>query len=315
VLDAMEKLVLFVMLDRADDDGVLWYANETIAEKASLTSRGVQKVVDRLIAKCIVRKMPRRNATNYYIVQMDKLPAVLAKPRRPKEGTALDFLSQPEPDLFESTGERGSGVTGERGSTTGERRSVRGERGSPDSLNDSSNDSHGSGRAATDDPDDELYELVLTGWNALASRVEALAPCRSLSDARKRLIQLRTEEWIKQAWVGSESNEPPAVQVWKHVFAQIEGSRFLTGVKTDWAIPGIDWILKAGNFLKIMEGNYGRGSDSTNPAIARGHPGGERSAVEAGREALGALRDARQRRSAEDGRAGGHSRSPADAHS
>jgi Helix-turn-helix domain len=304
VLDAMEKLVLFIMLDRADDDGVLWYAVQTIAEKASLTTRGVQKVVDRLIGKGLIKRMPRRNATNYYVVLIDKLPAIEPRAKRPKEGTLLDMLSQPEPDLFGMTGERGSGVR--VNDVPGGVNDVpfRGEPRSPDSTIDSTNDSHGVGGAETLTEEQELYDLVVAGWNAVASRVEAISPIRMLTEPRKRLIELRTEEYLRDACL-PESNLSPAEQLWAYVFDCIERSRLLTGKKTDWSVPNIDWILKASNFLKIMEGNYGRGADATDSAQSRSSNSSDRSAVAAGAEALALVRNARERRDqGADGAAG-----------
>ena len=294
-VDSSEKFVLTVMADRADDEGLLWYAVETIAQKTSFTERAVQKIMDRLIAKGLVKKLQRRNRSNYYVIQVDKFPHVERK-RKPKEQGPAEFVAEldVEPDLF-GTGERRSG-TGERRSSTGERRSGTGEPGSPDSLIDSLNDPLMDAREGALE---SLEDFIVRHWNELAEKHEALAPVRPpLSPARKKLIESRTDDGLA-SWTDVETPRT----LWKRIIETVESSRLLTGQKLDWA-ASLDWILGPKNFAKILGGNYGHGHDSTdNPP-----PGsGGRSAVAAGREARSLVERSRQRRRPDAGGAGGHS--------
>lgn len=287
-LDASEKWVLTVMADRADDEGVLWYAIETIADLTSYSPRGVQKIMDRLIAKALVKKMLRRDQSNYYIIALDKFPYIERKSRPKEKGQREKLLAEldAEPDLF-GTGERRSGVTGEPGSATGERRSATPERGSPDSLNDSLIDSPTDAHAR--EGGEAIEELILRSWNELAGKHEALPPVRFLSDARKTLIAQRTDEWAKQdrgdGWPWT------ARGLWEQAMREIGGSKLLTGQKTAWA-PSLDWVLKKSNFAKIIGGNYGHGHDKIGALPAGGNG---RSAVAAVRAARQLTNSARQR--------------------
>jgi hypothetical protein len=282
-LDSSEKLVLTIMADRADADGLLWYAVATIADLTSFTERAVQKIMDRLIVKGIVKKLPRADRSNYYVIQMDRFPHIERK-KRPKELGPKQFIAEldAEPDLF-GTGEPGSG-TGERRSSTGERGSLTGESRSPDSLNDPLNDSLIPGGT------DSVVQFVLRRWNELAEKHNALAPARLLSPARQRQIELRTDEWLTTV---TAADDDPSMEhaLWRQVFEAVDSSRLLTGTKTDWA-PTLDWVLGPKNFAKIMEGNYGQGNDAVGTVSAAG---GDRSAVAAASDARVAVGQARQR--------------------
>lgn len=276
-LDSSEKWVLTIMADRADDEGVLWYAVETIADLTSMSGRGVQKIMDRLIAKGFVRKIHRRDKSNYYIIALDKFPYVELKKRPKEQGQREQLLAEldAEPDLF-GTGERRSGVG--VNDVPGRVNVVpnRGEPGSPDSLNgDSLNDSLTNAHAR--EGGDSIEDTIIQSWNALADQHDKLATVRlKLSEDRKRQIELRTNEGIAQL---PGIHDP--FTVWRFVFEQIGKSKLLTGQKTAWA-ASFDWILKKANFAKIIGGNYGHGHDEIG-TITAGTNG--RSAVAAVREA------------------------------
>lgn len=285
-LDPSEKLVLTIMADRADADGLLWYAVDTIADMTSFTNRAVQKIIERLIVKGFVRKLQRTNRSNYYVIVLDMLPAV-DKVKRAKELGPAEFVAQledpAEPDLF-GTGERGS-VTGEPRSSTGERRSVTGESGSPDSLIDPSNDS-------LTDPigagDDFLVHQVVKTWNGLAGEFELLAEITVVSDQRRSAIIRRAEEFAGR-FEGTKDERK--LKVWEAALTVVKSSRLLTGQKLDW-VSSFDWVTKKSNFLKIMEKNYGRGEDAIGSQPTRSS---DRSASAAGSAALGVVERARER--------------------
>lgn len=276
-LDSYEKLVLLIMCDRADEDGLLWYANETIARKCSMTKRGVQKVMDRLVGMGLVRKMHRHDRSNFYIINVDMLPRAERQPRPAKEMGPVEYLEE-EPDLFAGgRGERGSSRRGERGSARGERGSIRGEPGSPDSLTDPD--------MIPESSDARLCRLVSEGWAVLLQQYPDMAPFPPLTDERKRGIVRRTDEHL-----GKSTNDDARAGLWAHVFRQIGGSKLLTGAATDWPGASLDWLLKKANFGKVVGKQYGNGRDAIGTAGR-----GDRSAVEAGHEALGLVRGYRGR--------------------
>lgn len=276
-LDSSEKWVLTIMADRADDDGMLWYAVSTIAEKTSLTDRGVQKIMDRLITKGLVKRVHRTDRSNYYLIQVDRFPHV-DRVKKPKEAGPKEFIAplDEEPDLF-TTGERRSSGTGEPGSATGERRSETGEPGSPNSLSDSLSDSL--------IPSEDVAQLVIDLWSELASRHVALQHAPPLSEKRRDRILERTRDGRK------EFPDLGEREFWSAYFERVGNSRLLTGQKLDWA-PTFDWLIGPKNFEKVLGDNYGQGIDAIG-AVSKA--GGDRSAVAAASDARRAVAEARQR--------------------
>lgn len=306
-LDASEKLVLLSLADRADDEGVCWYAVETICRKSSLSRRGVQKVLARLCARQLLRKVHRHDLSNYYVIPVDKFPDVNNRPRPAKERGSLQYLED-EPDLFVERGERGARRRSERGSDRGAPETARGAPGAPNSLSDSLIDTKPSAGAR----EETLPEMVVRCWNALAADHEALATFNGeLSPSRISKIEARAGEWIGRSLAtGLATVEDASAEhtVWRIAFEQIARSKLLTGQKIDWA-PTLDWVLGPKNFNKIMEGNYGHGHDRigspTNDASGR-------SAVKAGQSALELVERARNR--AGRAGAGGYQSRSASAH-
>lgn len=87
--------------------------------------------------------------------------------------------------------------------------------------------------------DDERLtpEMVLEAWNELAAeigkpKVRDFTPERR-SNVKARIAQFELDDFVA-------------------VFANIRASQFLR----DWKSLGFDWVIRKGNFLKILEGNY-----------------------------------------------------------
>jgi hypothetical protein len=232
-LDASEKLVLLSLADRADDEGVCWYAVETICRKSSLSRRGVQKVISRLCARQLLRKVRRHDLSNYYVIPVDKFPDVENRQRPAKEKGSLQYLEE-EPDLFQERGERGAPRRSAPGSVRGERGTVRGEPGAPDSLIDSLIDTKPDAGAR-----ETIPQMIVRRWNELAAQHGALAPFNAeVTPERLSKIDARTSEGRASLVVEAKTNNvlsDPDRIVWDHVFETIGGSKLLTGQKTDWA--------------------------------------------------------------------------------
>lgn len=241
-LDTYEKIVLMIMADRADEEGLLWYANETIARKCSMTKRGVQKVLDRLITRLIVRKMHRHDRSNFYIINVDRLPR-MERPAKPsKEVGPMDYLAdEEEADLFADRGEHGSSrgkSRGERGSIRGEPGSVRGEPGSPDSLTDPTMIRNLYAR--------EIADHFAQQWNLRLAVFPKIAQIE-ITDRRWSKLHARlTDRGIK------DGDTPAAKSLVDELIGKIEGSPFLCGEVKEWAIS-VDWVLGPENFDKTMD--------------------------------------------------------------
>lgn len=295
-LDSSEKLVLLALADRAgDEDGVCWYAVDTIARKSSLHRRSVQRILTRLIEHGLLRKVHRHDRSNYYMIPVDKFPYPELQTRPAKERGPEEFMAEIEPDLFGMRGDGESPRRGDSRSVRGDSRSVRGDGESPDSsmIPEDTKDP-----IAQSADGETVNNMIIRRWNEIAAQHDKLTPVRFLSDARKEAIARRTMEWlVVDLGDGPLGHE----RVWKHAFQTIASSKLLTGQKTSWAAT-LDWILKKSNFAKIMEGNYGHGHDKID-GDAR-DPNG-RSAVAAVREARRIANGARERSAGEARRAGG----------
>lgn len=76
-----------------------------------------------------------------------------------------------------------------------------------------------------------------------------LPQVRGWTEARKKLLKARWEEDEKRQ----------SIEWWRRFFEYIARSDFLCGRTTDWKAD-LPWILKAENFLKIIEGKYENGT-------------------------------------------------------
>lgn len=92
---------------------------------------------------------------------------------------------------------------------------------------------------ASDDQPENAVKVsdVVEYWNEVADRIGKPKVLR-LNDTRKQMVKTR----IKQN----------SIDDFLLVFRNIERSSFLR----NWKAMGFDWVFKAGNFQKILEGNY-----------------------------------------------------------
>lgn len=109
----------------------------------------------------------------------------------------------------------------------------------PDDLNCASNDAPMQPDLIEDD-DKVTVEMVVEAWNITADIV-GKPKVQRMSDGRKQVVRAR----IKQNTIDDFAT----------VFRNIEQSDFLR----NWKSMGFDWVMKAGNFQKILEGNYNNG--------------------------------------------------------
>ena len=82
---------------------------------------------------------------------------------------------------------------------------------------------------------------------------KSLPKVQKLTSGRQNAIRLILKEYPEETV--------------KAVFEKVQASDFLTG-KTGWNGCGFDWIFKASNFLKILEGNYDNRTKGSAPSKA-----------------------------------------------
>ena len=253
-LPTMEKFVALALADASNDEGVSWPAVDTVAEKCSCSARTIQNAVKALCAKGLLRKMERRDRSNYYVFNIAALPHC-DRVRRPKEA-----FEQPgagtgagdSPQLFD---------TGESGSMTGESGSIRGAGDSPRTIIEPSIETSSSYTGDLQSPDVSLVHFVQTEWESLKDEHPGIAGIRKVDDSLAKLIVLRGRQHAKDG-------EDP-MRVWREVFSQIRSSQFLTGRVPPG--PGRDtpfklslgWLCKTLNFREVINGKYSadRGSN------------------------------------------------------
>lgn len=104
-----------------------------------------------------------------------------------------------------------------------------------------------SGETASDDADVQvgveilLPQHVVDEWNTVAGRL-AKPRVRDLTPERRQLVRARIAQYSIDDFVD--------------VFGKVERSPFLRGETGGWGGCTFDWIMKKGNFQKILEGNY-----------------------------------------------------------
>lgn len=270
---------LIAMADMASDDGFCWPAVETIARKARLSVRATQMALRQAEKIGILRKRDRRDASSQYVFVIDAMPHV-ERPSRAKERGPLDSFDEPEPDLF-GTGAGGAGV---------KKRRVQGVRGTGawDSLT-GAGDAPRNVRESEENPqpssDDLLCRFVEEEWGTnLRLAYPDLPPMPPMTEARARAIARRADEHA-----GKRPDHEARLAVWKTAFEVVRSSKLLLGLKTDWSCS-VDWLLTRKNFGKVIARQYGNGHDRVGTAGRQ-----DRSAVEAGHEALDLVRSHRSR--------------------
>jgi hypothetical protein len=259
-LPMTEKFIALALADSSNDDGVSWPAVDTVAQKCSCSARTVQNAVKGLCDKGLLRKMERKDRSNYYVFNLSALPHC-ERVRRRKEsfdGHERTTGAGDSPQLFD---------TGESGSMTGESGSMTGESPAPRTIIEPSIESPDSDSGDFKSPDVSLTNFVHTEWDALKDEFPSIAGIRKIDDSLAKQIQLRGRQHAKPG------EDPMAV--WRTVFQEIRASQFLTGRVPPG--PGRDttfklslgWVCQTQKFREVINGKYSsdRGtSRAFNPA-------------------------------------------------
>lgn len=108
----------------------------------------------------------------------------------------------------------------------------------------------GSGTDLTDDPplppepqspDRPRPEHFFEIWNEVAERI-GRPKVATLTGSRAQTLKARLAQFSPEDF--------------QTAFAKVEASDFLAGRTTRWSGVTFDWLIKQGNFLKVLEGNY-----------------------------------------------------------
>jgi hypothetical protein len=95
------------------------------------------------------------------------------------------------------------------------------------------------------------YKFIVDKFNELCT---SLPQILKLTDSRKRIVKSR--------WKELGDNKESFIEF----FQRVEDSDFLSGRAKDWT-ASFDWIMKASNFPKILEGNYDNRYQESTPSF------------------------------------------------
>jgi hypothetical protein len=93
-----------------------------------------------------------------------------------------------------------------------------------------------------------LEKQILDAYHELLPDLPAV---RDWNDRRKKKLRARIRERVK---AGKPAD---GIAYWRQLFAKAAASDFLCArSKADWRCPGLEWLLEAKNFTKLIEGAY-----------------------------------------------------------
>nr|DAW86039.1 MAG TPA: Protein of unknown function (DUF1376) [Caudoviricetes sp.] len=101
------------------------------------------------------------------------------------------------------------------------------------------------------------YERIKGLFNESLPELPAIT---RMSDGRKKALRAR---WIEETTRLGITTQDAGIAHFKAFFERVKSSDFLTGRKTDWRAD-FDWLIKAANFLKTLEGKYDNSSNHSN---------------------------------------------------
>ena len=98
------------------------------------------------------------------------------------------------------------------------------------------------------------YERIKGLFNESLPELPAIT---RMSDGRKKALRAR---WTEETTRLGITTQDAGIAHFKTFFERVKRSDFLTGRKTDWRAD-FDWLIKAANFLKTLEGKYDNSSN------------------------------------------------------
>jgi hypothetical protein len=267
---------LIALADSSTDEGFAWPAVATLARKSRLGKRAVQMALKQAEALGMLRRRERLDASTQYLFVLERLPHV-ARPKRPKERGPIEYFEEAESDLFEGDAQDAPHKPAPVHPTT-----LTGESHDTDGRMGCTQNHHRIIKEPSSLSSEDIAREFAARWNALHDEVPKIPGTTQFSERRRNLLLRRVDDHGE-----SPTRKPANVEaLFDKLFDAIRASRFLRGEKKDWAINGVDWILNATNFTKVMEGYYGR-DYSADAHSADPH---NRSHVAAGQEAVRILR-------------------------
>lgn len=93
----------------------------------------------------------------------------------------------------------------------------------------------------------DFHDLVRRAYH---DALPELPQIRDWSERRQQKLNARIAERLK---AGKPADQ---VDYWRELFGKVAQSDFLTGRRTDWRCPGLEWLLEPRNFAKVIEGAF-----------------------------------------------------------
>ena len=229
-----DRFVMLALADFSNDQGECWPSIEGIRKKTCMSERGVQAVLRRLRDAGWVEIFPgggRKNCNLYRLKTPQQMHPAAAAPPQMSAETPQMSAKNPAADAPEPS------------------RTIK-----EPSLEDT--DVSLSADAAAPVHASEASEAV-SAYNAAAEQA-GWPKVQRMSPARTRALKARLREC-------------GGIEGWQHALKRAIDSDFLCGrTSKAWAGFSFDWMTKAANFTKLMEGNYD--NRDRQPATAESDP-------------------------------------------
>ena len=281
----LRKLVLIKLADNASDNGECWPSYQHIAEQCEISRRSVINHVDALIAAKLVTKEgrvgPDGKRSNVYFLNLDAefVPAnkttkcagaalgVVQELHKGGAGAALgggagdahrishsfEPVIEPKDSSSEPAcaGSDQQSLTTDETQTTQANHSLHNQQGQGDNETTPTAKKPKAAKAAKEPKEpatDCPHKKILALWNEI---MPELTQPRIWTDARATSLASRWK---------SKDFKADSLEFWEKLFRYIRQSDFLMGRTQS---PGrrpmaltLDWVCKAENFAKIIEGRY-----------------------------------------------------------
>ena len=171
-LGIYEKMVFIMLKKCGGKSGNIYPGVETVAGWIGCSKRQVQKCITSLAAKGLLRRIPRKNRSNIYVLLDFSYDGTSIRPKTGTRAGTGTVLKEPQDVGGEPRAPHGEG-RGEPGARGGECHSPRGERGSPikvllkkNHLKESSSEKggNGNGKGGSKGPSKDWTTNLLDEW-------------------------------------------------------------------------------------------------------------------------------------------------------
>ena len=267
----LRKLVLIKLADNASDNGECWPSYQHIADQCEISRRSVINHIEALCESGLLKKEgrlgPNGKKSNMYVLSLDGAGAAHPNVQEIHQGGAgaalgggagaahrishsLEPVIEPKDSSSEPAcaGSDQQSLTTDETQTTQANHSLHNQQGQGDNETTPTAKKPKAAKEPKEPATDCPHKKILALWNEI---MPELTQPRIWTDARATSLASRWK---------SKDFKADSLEFWEKLFRYIRQSDFLMGRTQS---PGrrpmaltLDWVCKAENFAKIIEGRY-----------------------------------------------------------